>query len=114
MSRLPLAPAPTNRAHLADLFMQTVLHYRQGDHATRWSNSAGWTTHAPLAGLFGPPTHDPQAVAEIRSKLVSNRDRPPLFDTKRYCRHIEAAYEIMMQRYRHGERPESVAVSHIS
>ncbi|HVG51513.1 MAG TPA: tetratricopeptide repeat protein [Xanthobacteraceae bacterium] len=33
MSRLPLAPAPSGPANPADLFMQAVMHYRQGDHA---------------------------------------------------------------------------------
>ena len=32
MSRLPLAPVPSGPANPADLFMQAVMHYRQGDH----------------------------------------------------------------------------------
>jgi predicted O-linked N-acetylglucosamine transferase (SPINDLY family) len=33
MSRLPLAPAPSGRATPADLFVQALTHYRQGDPA---------------------------------------------------------------------------------
>ena len=34
----------------------------------------------------------------------------PLFDTTRFRRDIESAYEAMWGRYRQGETPESFAV----
>jgi protein O-GlcNAc transferase len=53
---------------------------------------------------------EPETLANIKSRLVSHRDTLPLFDTPRFCRHLEAAYETMMQRHLRGEAPESFAV----
>lgn len=41
--------------------------------------------------------------AAMRQKLAANRETHPLFDTDRFRRHLEAAYEIMYGRYRDGE-----------
>lgn len=54
-------------------------------------------------------TH-PEALAAIRTKLARHRDSHPLFDTPRFCRHIERAYEMMWQRHRRGEPPASIVV----
>jgi predicted O-linked N-acetylglucosamine transferase (SPINDLY family) len=54
-------------------------------------------------------TH-PATLGEIRAKLARNRATHPLFDTKRFCRHIEAAYVAMWERARRGEPPVSFAV----
>jgi predicted O-linked N-acetylglucosamine transferase (SPINDLY family) len=55
-------------------------------------------------------TREPGLLAAIKSKLASNRDSRPLFDTASYTRHIEAAYSLMWQRYLRGEPPASYAV----
>jgi protein O-GlcNAc transferase len=34
-----------------------------------------------------------------------------LFDTARLCRHLEAAYIAMWERWQRGDRPESFQVS---
>lgn len=52
----------------------------------------------------------PAMLAEIRAKLAENRATYPLFNTARFCRHIEAAYITMWERYQRGESPESFAV----
>jgi predicted O-linked N-acetylglucosamine transferase (SPINDLY family) len=52
-------------------------------------------------------------LAEIKSKLAQNRNTYPLFDTDRFCRHIEAAYTRMWERSQRGEPPESFAVAPI-
>lgn len=38
---------------------------------------------------------NPEVLAEIKTKLARNRDTHPLFDTKLFCRNIEAAYRGM-------------------
>ena len=35
---------------------------------------------------------DADRLASLRQKLAANRGTTPLFDTARYCRHVEAAY----------------------
>ena len=54
--------------------------------------------------------HDPQLLASLKAKLARNRDTGPLFDTKRFARHIEAAYVTMWERQQRGQPPESFAV----
>jgi len=52
----------------------------------------------------------PTLLAEIRQRLLRNRDRYPLFDTDRFRRHIEAAYVEMWERSQRGEQPVNFAV----
>jgi protein O-GlcNAc transferase len=52
----------------------------------------------------------PDALAMVRKKLAQHRLDYPLFDADRFCRHLEAAYEIMWQRCNRGEPPASFAV----
>jgi len=54
---------------------------------------------------------DKEALAAIRSKLAHNRDSFPLFDTDRFRRHMESAYEEMWRRAQRGEPPASFAVA---
>ena len=54
---------------------------------------------------------DPRRLASIRAKLAANRDMFPLFDTKRFTRHIETAYTAMWQRYQRGEPPATISVA---
>jgi predicted O-linked N-acetylglucosamine transferase (SPINDLY family) len=53
---------------------------------------------------------DPAFCASLKQKLARNRQVFPLFDTQRYTRHIEAAYETMWQRHQRGEPPQSFSV----
>ena len=48
--------------------------------------------------------------ARIGAWLGQHRDSLPLFDTKRFCRHIEAAYQAMWQRWQRGEGPANLAI----
>jgi len=50
--------------------------------------------------------NNPQERAGLRDRLRAERDRMPLFDTPRFARHIEAAYEAMAQRRRNGLEPD--------
>jgi predicted O-linked N-acetylglucosamine transferase (SPINDLY family) len=52
----------------------------------------------------------PALLGDIRRKLEQNRQTQPLFDTGRFCRHIEAAYVGMWQIWQRGEAPRSFAI----
>jgi predicted O-linked N-acetylglucosamine transferase (SPINDLY family) len=53
---------------------------------------------------------DPALLQSIRRKLADNRSTCRLFDSDRFRRHIESAYETMWDTYRRGERPKSFRV----
>jgi protein O-GlcNAc transferase len=52
-------------------------------------------------------------LAEIKAKLIRNRNTYPLFNTVRFARHIEAAYRTMWDTWQHGEVPKSFEVEPI-
>ncbi len=54
---------------------------------------------------------DPDQLGELRVRLARHRATYPLFDTERFCRHLEAAYTTMWQRNEAGLTPESFAVA---
>ncbi len=49
-------------------------------------------------------------LANIKSKLAANRLRAPLFDTKLFTRHIEAAYTAMQERCYAGLEPDHISI----
>jgi predicted O-linked N-acetylglucosamine transferase (SPINDLY family) len=53
---------------------------------------------------------DPSLLADLKQKLEHNRLRCPLFDSNRFCHHIEAAYERMWEIWQRGESPRSFSV----
>jgi predicted O-linked N-acetylglucosamine transferase (SPINDLY family) len=53
---------------------------------------------------------EPAMLAAIRSKLTNNLPTAPLFDTARYTRHLEAAYQRMWEISQKGKAPRSFAV----
>ncbi|MBV9556645.1 MAG: UDP-N-acetylglucosamine-peptide N-acetylglucosaminyltransferase, partial [Pseudolabrys sp.] len=53
---------------------------------------------------------DPAAIGALKAALAQHRATCALFDTTRFRRHIEAAYETMWQRHQAGQPPESFAV----
>jgi len=50
----------------------------------------------------------PGQLAELRNRLSRNRDTAPLFDTPRFVRHLEAAYEAMWTIHRSGGAPRLI------
>lgn len=50
-------------------------------------------------------------LATVRSKIESNRDLMPLFDTDRFRAGIEAAYAEMWQIHERGESPHHIAIA---
>lgn len=55
--------------------------------------------------------HDPVQLAGIRARLRSGRDTAPLFDTVRYTRNIESAYQQMWARHQAGLSPHAFTVT---
>ncbi len=53
----------------------------------------------------------PQRLAELRARLGRSRLESPLFDTVRFCRHLEAAYVTMRERAERRLRPASFRVA---
>ncbi len=51
---------------------------------------------------------DPAGLAQLRRRLAQNRSSTPLFDTQRYTRNLEAAYEQIHERHHSGAAPEHV------
>ncbi len=56
---------------------------------------------------------DAGRLARLRQTLSQNRDTFPLFDTRRFCRHLEAAYTEMLERHNRGETPQGFTVTAI-
>ena len=56
---------------------------------------------------------DPNKLAQLREKLQANRLTTPLFDTARFTRHLESAYQSMMTRYHADLPPEHIQVQRL-
>ncbi len=56
---------------------------------------------------------DPLRLGAIRGKLQANRLTTPLFDSRRFTRHLEAAFESMWRMHLAGESPRPFAVAPI-
>jgi len=54
---------------------------------------------------------DRERLAGLRAQLAQRRATSPLFDTARFCRHLEAAYTAMRQRHADGLPPASLKIS---
>jgi hypothetical protein len=52
----------------------------------------------------------PLVLDEFKERLQRNRLTYPLFNTERFCRHIEAAFVTMWQRAERGDSPVSFSV----
>ena len=53
----------------------------------------------------------PEKLAAVKNKLAENRLTTPLFDTKLFTKHIEAAYTKMYERYQAGLAPDQIVIS---
>ena len=54
---------------------------------------------------------DPTRLAELRQRIADNRFKAPLFDTERFTRHLEQAYEMMVERLKAGLEPGHMDVA---
>ncbi len=57
---------------------------------------------------------EPSLLAGLRARLERNRPDCPLFDSARFCGHIEAAFATMWERCQRGESPASFAVERLA
>jgi protein O-GlcNAc transferase len=57
---------------------------------------------------------DPQELARIRAKLRDSRGKAPLFDTPRFIRNLETAFEMMWDRHRKGLPPQAFDVPEVA
>jgi protein O-GlcNAc transferase len=56
---------------------------------------------------------EPSLIRGFRDRLDRNRLSFPLFDSDRFCRHMEAAFKTMWDLWHHAEPPQSFAVDPI-
>ena len=56
---------------------------------------------------------NPSELKVMKQKLAVNLTKAPLFDTKRYTRHLEAAYSEMIRRANKGLEPDHINVANI-
>ena len=52
----------------------------------------------------------PERLAQIKVKLEANRLTQPLFDTKKYTKHLENGYQKVYQNYLDGKPPQTITV----
>jgi predicted O-linked N-acetylglucosamine transferase (SPINDLY family) len=53
---------------------------------------------------------EPAALDALRKRLAHQRIRGPVFDMRRYARHLEAAYREMVRRTASGEPPDHLKI----
>ncbi len=53
---------------------------------------------------------NPEKARAYRERLEQNRFVKPLFDAERFCRHLEAGFEMMAERARNGLGPDHIDV----
>ena len=58
-------------------------------------------------------TH-PEELSMLKKKLAENRLRKPLFNTERFARHLERAYDLMWARHTQGLQPAPLHVPPLS
>jgi protein O-GlcNAc transferase len=56
----------------------------------------------------------PHTVAALKEHLLRARTSAPLFDTPRFCQHLEAAYLEIWGRHLRGERPSTLWVQRLA
>ncbi|WP_130470853.1 tetratricopeptide repeat protein, partial [Candidatus Magnetaquicoccus inordinatus] len=54
--------------------------------------------------------HHPEQLLAIRHRLQANLLTSPLFDSPRFTRHLESAYQLVMQRYLQALPPDHISV----
>lgn len=69
--------------------------------------ASGWQAYADTAVRLAS---DPAALAALRARVEACRSSSPLFETERFTRDLERAYELMVERARAGLPPEAFSV----
>jgi predicted O-linked N-acetylglucosamine transferase (SPINDLY family) len=68
------------------------------------------TTLADYEALGLRLARSPEALLALRGKLSRNRETEPLFDSPRYVRALESAYEAMWRNYVSGSGPVEIEI----
>ena len=68
------------------------------------------TSLADYESLALKLAHDPDLLASLKLKLKTNQSNSALFNTKRFTRHLEAAYTMMHQRHQARLLPDDLHV----
>ncbi|MFB3135822.1 MAG: glycosyltransferase, partial [Rhodospirillales bacterium] len=63
------------------------------------------------AALAGELSRDPDRLRQLRGRLAENRLSEPLFDTPRFVKNLERAYERMWETFLEGGRPRRIEVT---
>lgn len=63
-----------------------------------------------MVALAGSLVEDRQRLTAIRKTIADNRFLAPLFDTERFTRHLERAYDLMIEREKAGLEPDHIDV----
>ena len=63
------------------------------------------------AALAGELSHDPDRLRQLRDRLAENRLSEPLFDTPRFVKNLERAYQRMWERFVEGSAPRRIEVA---
>jgi predicted O-linked N-acetylglucosamine transferase (SPINDLY family) len=71
-------------------------------------------TRAQYEALAIELAADPPRLAQLRERLAQNRLTTPLFDTRRYTHHLEAAFAAIHTRQQAGSPPEHMWVESTS
>ena len=53
---------------------------------------------------------NPQKLTEIKKKLIINKDKTPLFDTKNYTKNLEAAYKSVYKKYNENNTFDDIII----
>jgi predicted O-linked N-acetylglucosamine transferase (SPINDLY family) len=136
--RAKLAADHLARHRFADLFLDTLpynAHTTASDALwaglpvlTQIGNSFAGRVAASLLNAVGLPelitrsaeeyeavaielARDREKLDAIKKKLARNRITTALFDTQRYTRHLEAAYEAMVRRHKAGLPPDHILIN---
>jgi protein O-GlcNAc transferase len=136
--RVPSSSMHLARYRLADLFLDTLpfnAHTTASDALwaglpvlTARGNTFAGRVAASLLGTLGLPQLIAENLADyeqralrlarerpvldaLRVRLAANRTSSTLFDTQRFCRHLESAYFMMHKRWQRGESPAGFDVS---
>ena len=68
------------------------------------------TTPEAYEALALDLVRDPGRLAALRATIIRHRETAPLFNTDRFRRHVEAAYQTMWQRTEAGLPPVTFQV----
>src|SRR3569623_442082 len=112
----------SDNLQMAAYFAASTIHSKSRQRCSTSGCASSARTKTACSGCLRAPrlpklcllrklARDPALLAETKDKLAKNRLTTPLFDTGRFTRHLEAAYQTMYERAQRGESPSAFNVS---